>query len=203
MIAGYLILCAIMAAKFFARVIVLWLYREPQPQKNQKSPHQRPQTPLAENLNPKNPIQDSNPITQTTINEQKREKRIKKNSEKENVVCQLERRFQIHQHALLGRLFFDKKSLNHRLSYPQNLDEALLTTICCSIVTNQFYAEQSTPTKCCLKHITLFATQIEKKIVCHQKIIIRIIMARSKIDLNLTTTMCLGLIRSNAPCKKN
>ena len=63
MIAGYLILCAIMAAKFFARVIVLWLYREPQPQKNQKSPHQRPQTPLAENLNPKNPIQDSNPIT--------------------------------------------------------------------------------------------------------------------------------------------
>ena len=137
--------------------------KSPNPPIN-RSPHTNgPKPHQLQTSTPKTQYRTATPLPQTTINEQKREKRIKNNSEKENVVCQLELRFQIHQHALLGRLFFDKKSLNHRLSYPQNLDEALLTTICCSIVTNQFYAEQSTPTKCCLKHITLFATQIEKK----------------------------------------
>ena len=47
-----------MIAKFFSRVIILCLYKEPKPQKTQKAPHRRPQTPQTENPNPKNTIPD-------------------------------------------------------------------------------------------------------------------------------------------------
>mgnify|MGYP001803277679 CR=1 FL=1 len=36
----------ILIQSFFPRVILLYLYREPKPQKTQKAPHHRPQTPL-------------------------------------------------------------------------------------------------------------------------------------------------------------
>ena len=45
------------------RVILLCLYREPQPQKKQKALHHRPQTPSAENFNPNT---KSETITQKT-----------------------------------------------------------------------------------------------------------------------------------------
>ena len=38
---------------FFPRVILLCLYREPQPHKTQKAPHNKPQTPSTDNPNPK------------------------------------------------------------------------------------------------------------------------------------------------------
>ena len=55
-----LVLLGVLMAKF-PRVILLCLCRECQPQKPQKSPHHRAQTPSAENPNHKNPIQDPNP----------------------------------------------------------------------------------------------------------------------------------------------
>ena len=52
-------------ANLFPRLILICLYREPQPQKPHYAPHHRPQTPSNESPNPKNPIQNPNPKTLT------------------------------------------------------------------------------------------------------------------------------------------
>ena len=49
----YFKFCHLERTLSFSVVILLCLYREPQPKKTQKAPHRRPQTPSAENPNPK------------------------------------------------------------------------------------------------------------------------------------------------------
>ena len=65
----FLIIC--MLHHFFPRVILLCLYRGPQPKKTQKAPHHRPQTSSTENPNPKTQCKTPTPKPQTTINEPK------------------------------------------------------------------------------------------------------------------------------------
>ena len=55
---------------FFSLGILLCLYREPQPDKTQKAPQHKPQTPSTENPNPKTQSKTLTPKSQTTINEQ-------------------------------------------------------------------------------------------------------------------------------------
>ena len=57
-------------AMFSQRYSSMFIYTEAQPEKKNLSGPQAP-NPISWNPNPKNPIQDSKPKTQTTVNEKK------------------------------------------------------------------------------------------------------------------------------------